>query len=81
MVAALAALRRRWRIAGIAFQPILDDVVIELLGPQHSGKALAHDVLRIWREILRDDRRVEFVSFALAEREDLVEVGKGALCL
>ena len=47
VVAALGAFLRWGRIAWVAFQPVFDDVVIELLGPQHSGKALTHDILRI----------------------------------
>ena len=35
------------RVARISLQPILDDVVIELLRPQHAGEALAHYVLRV----------------------------------
>ena len=80
MIAAVATLRRRRRIAGIAFQPFLDYVVIELLRPQHPGKALAHDVLRIGGEILRESRCVEFVGFALALREDPVEICRTHSC-
>ncbi len=79
VIAAFRALRGRGRIARIALQPVLDHVVIELLGPQHAGKALAHDVLRVRRKILRNDRRVELVGFALAESKRLVEAGKGVL--
>ena len=81
MVAALATLRGRGRIARIAFEPIFDDVVIELLGPQHAGKTLSHDVLCIWREVLRNHCGVELVSFVLAEREGFVEAGKGVFAL
>ena len=47
MVAALPAFLRWGRIAWVAFQPVFDYVVIELLRPQHAGKALTHDVLCI----------------------------------
>ena len=67
VIAAVAALRRRRRIARIAFEPLLHHVVIELLGPQHAGKALAHDILRVRRKVLRDDGGVKFVG--LAERD------------
>ena len=77
VIAALAAFRGWGRIAGIALQPVFDDVVIKLLRPQHAGKALAHDVLCIRRKILRYDGGVELVGLALAESKYLVEAGKG----
>src|ERR1700758_3260187 len=60
-------------VVRVASQPILDDVMIELLGPEHSRKALAHDVLRVCGEILRNDSRVKFVCLTPPERECFVE--------
>ena len=52
--------------------------MIELLGPEHASKRLAHDVLRISRKVLRDDRRVELVGFLLARSENVLsKLGKG----
>src|SRR5260370_34531596 len=69
VVASLLALRRRDRAAGITLQPIPNRVVIELLGPEHSSKALAHHVLCVTREILRNDGPIELVCFKSADRE------------
>ena len=79
VVAAFAALRGWGRIAGVALQPIVDDIVIELLRPQHARKTLTHDVLCIRRKILRNNRAIEFVGFALAESNRRIEAGKGIL--
>ena len=54
MIAAVAALRRRRRIARIAIEPLFHHVVIKLLGPQHSAEALAHYTLSVWRNVLRE---------------------------
>ena len=45
--------------------------MVELLRPQHSRERLAHDALRVAREVGRDHRRVELVGLALARGEDL----------
>src|SRR6267143_2803226 len=81
VVASLLALRRRDRAAGITLQPIPNHVVIELLGPEHSSKALAHHVLCVRREILRNDGAIELVCFKSAEREGLVEAVERVLSL
>ncbi len=79
VVATLPALWGWRRIAKIALQPILNYVVIELLGPQHTGEALTHDVLRVRGKVLRYHRCVELVGFAPAESKRLIEAGKGVL--
>src|ERR1700730_9166743 len=66
-------------VVRVASQPILDDVMIELLGPEHPRKALAHDVLGVSGEILRNDRCVKFFRLAPPERERFVEGGKRVL--
>src|SRR6202008_3759081 len=43
------------------------------LRPTHPRKTLAHDVLRVCREILRNDRCVKFIRLAPPERERFVE--------
>ncbi len=50
--------------------------MVKLLGPQHAGEALTHDVLRIRRKVLGNNGGIELVGFALAQRENLVEIGK-----
>jgi len=47
--------------------------MIELLGPEHPRKTLAHDVLRVCGEILRNDRCVKFFRLTPPERERFVE--------
>src|SRR5215469_10121661 len=79
VVAALLALLRWGRIAQIALQPILNDVVIELLGPQHAGEALPHHVLSVCCQVSRNYRRVELVGFTLAKSKRLVKTGEGVL--
>src|SRR5437879_10284192 len=66
------------RVAWIALQPVVDDVVIELLGPEHSGKALAHHILLIGQQVLRYDGRVKLVRLKPAQAEDPVEIVKCA---
>src|SRR5260370_7708471 len=81
VVASLLALRRRDRAAGITLQPIPNHVVIELLGPEHSSKALAHHVLCVRREILRNDGAIDLVCFKSAARDGLVEASPRVLSL
>src|ERR1700722_7511522 len=76
MIAPLPALLGRARVVRVAAQPILDDVMIELLRPEHSRKTLTHYVLRVCREIPRNDRCVKFIGLASPERECCVEVVK-----
>src|SRR5262252_6907975 len=63
----------RRRLAGIAFEPILYYIVVELLRPEHPGKALTHDILCIGRQILRNDCAVKLISFILTHTEQLIE--------
>src|SRR5438128_982509 len=79
VVATLAALLRRGRIARVTLEPVFDYVVVKLLGPQHAGKALTHDVLRIRRKVLGNNSGIELVGFVLAQSESLVEAGKRIL--
>src|ERR1700726_1675583 len=79
MIASLPSLLGWAWVVRVASQPILDDVMIELLGPEHPRKALAHDVLRVCGEILRNDRRVKFFRLTPPERECFVEGVKRVL--
>ena len=51
------ASRRRRRLTGIAFEPVLHDVVVELLGPQQPRGSLPHDIARVAGDVWRDRRR------------------------
>ncbi len=59
MIAPLPSLLGCGWVVRVASQPILDDVVIELLRPEHSRKTLAHYVLGICGKIPRNDRCVK----------------------
>src|SRR5437667_7523678 len=59
----------------IASQPLLDHIVIKLLGPEEPGKRLTHNVLCVRRENVGDDRGVELVGLLLARAKDLLKVG------
>src|SRR5271165_1034908 len=73
-VATIQPLRRRWRAGRIALQPLALDVMIKLLRPQQSGKALAHHAARVFRQIRRNDARVVVVSLKLPQHKDAVEL-------
>src|SRR6266704_2208352 len=79
MVTALPALLRRGRVARVTLQPVLDYVVVKLLGPQHAGETLAHNILCIRGKVLRNEGGVKLIGFALTQRESLVETGKRIL--
>src|SRR4051794_34164317 len=63
MIAAAPAQWRRRRLIRIALQPIGDDVMIELLRPQHPGERLPHYVAAVGRKVLWYHLLIEFVSF------------------
>jgi hypothetical protein len=48
--------------------------VVELLRPEQPGEGLPHDVARVGRQVLRDDRGVELVRIQLALGEDALEL-------
>src|SRR5579862_4408477 len=73
MIAPFPSLPGWGRVVWIASQPVSDDVVIELLGPEHSRKTLPHDVLRVCGEILRNDRCVKFIGLTPPQRELFIE--------
>ena len=67
------ALRRRRRHSGIALEPAPHDVVVELLGPQHPGQALAHHGSPVVAQGVRNDAGIERVGFRPARRDHLVD--------
>src|SRR5215213_6715614 len=74
MIATADTLCRRLRCRRIATQPLLDHVVIELFGPEHSGECLTHDEPRISREGCGNYRFVKLVGFTKSLGEGLVEL-------
>ena len=73
VVAPAVSLRRRRRRRRIALQPVAHHVVIKLLGPEHSGERLPHDVAGVRREAGRDHAGVELIGLANSIGENLVE--------
>ena len=47
LIAAVETFLRRRRCFRVAFQPTLDDVMIELFRPEHARESLAHNIARI----------------------------------
>src|SRR5258708_40251597 len=76
MIASLPSLLGWARVVRVAPRPILDDIVIELLRPKHSGQARAHGILSICGEVLMDHRSVKLSCVALSERVRCVKVAK-----
>jgi hypothetical protein len=64
-------------MAGVALQPLLYDVVVELFRPEQAGEALAHYVLGVGGKVMRNNRGVEIVGFLFASGEEAVEIGEG----
>ena len=66
-----------WRgLLLIAFEPVFDDVVIKLFGPEHPCKPLPRDLFGIRRQVLRNNRLVKFISFVLTSGEDSIEINR-----
>src|SRR5262249_8874002 len=65
----------RWRrgLPAVAVEPLLDDVVVILLGPEQAGEGLTRDVLRVARQVLRDHAAVELVGLGDASLEHVFE--------
>ena len=68
------ALRRRRGLAGVAFQPILDDVIIELLRPKHPRERLAMDGRCSSLKHRGFKRLVKLVRFLASFPEELIEI-------
>ena len=60
----------RGRLERVAVEPAPDVVLVELLGPEHPGERLPHDVLLFGRQALRDDGGVELVGLGAAQRQN-----------
>ena len=75
-VASVLTFLRRRRESGIAFEPLIHDVVIKLFGPKHSRKRLAFDRAVLRAQALGRKRGVKFIGFMRARFEQLIEVLK-----
>lgn len=65
-VASLFAFWGRGRLAGIAEEPVADDVMVKLFGPDETGVGLSGDALGILFPMLRNFIPVKKVGFLLA---------------
>ena len=65
--------RRLERVGPALLQPLVDVVVVELLGPEHPRQGLPHHVGRVGVQRGRDDGGVELVRLGPPRPEDLVE--------
>src|SRR5882724_7874757 len=70
-----ALVARRW-FRGIARQPAKDVVMIELLGPQQTGKSLPLHRTLINGELAGVHGIIEFIGLRYARGENGVEIGK-----
>ena len=61
-------------------QPAVGVELVVLLGPQHAGHRLAHDVGAVGVGAGRNARLVEGVGLALARRENRIELGAKRRC-
>src|SRR5712691_12983265 len=72
---------RWWRwLPGVAFQPVFDHVVEELLGPEQASVGLAHHPACFRPESRRDARSIEVVGFLHALRQRTVKVSPKGDC-
>ena len=72
-VAAVAALRRRRRLRGIAIEPVVDHVMVKLLAPKQPRVSLTGDARASLLMPARKDGVVEFVGLAPTLRKMSVE--------
>src|SRR5207247_9919796 len=79
VVAALAAARGRRRLRRVALEPVLHDVVVELLRPEQARVGLTDDGLLALAERPGNVARVERIRLADAVREDAARVGAAGL--
>src|SRR5438034_11394307 len=73
MIAALESAGRRQRHRGIAFQPLIDDVVVKLLAPKKARCGLPNNASLRFVECLYCDRAIEIVCFRDPGGKDLLE--------
>ena len=73
VVAAVLARLGRWRLARIAIDPVVDDVVVELPRPDEAGVGLARDQRFVFGHRRVAMHRVELVGFGTTLLENIVE--------
>ncbi len=66
VVAAVLTLLWRHRLCRVADQPLANNIVVILLGPQQSGKGLTHYVARVIVCGGRNHTRIKLISFGFA---------------
>src|SRR5690349_16288487 len=74
VIATAHTLRRRLRCCRITIQPLLDDVVIELFGPEHACECLTHNKPRVSREVFGNYAAVKLIGFAKSIGEGFIEL-------
>lgn len=74
VIAALEACGGGGGAVAVSFEPVGDDVVVELLGPEEAGVALATDEAVVSGDVGGDDVGVEAVGVGDAFVEGLIEV-------
>ena len=75
-VAPVLALGRGRGLRGIAFQPLLDDVMIKLLAPKHAGKGLSLDGAMFLTQAGRCELSIKSVRFHGTAQNQVIEIGK-----
>lgn len=66
--------RLRWRLGGSAFEPVFDDIIEKLLGPQQAGIPLAADQALGVRDAFGNDFIVEIIALGGAAGEGFIEL-------
>src|ERR1051326_358953 len=77
VIATANTLAGRFGCAWITIEPLFDDVVIELFGPEHAGEGLPHDEAFVSREVSWDYGFVKLIGFTKTIGEYLVELCEG----
>src|SRR6185295_14395416 len=73
-ITALEAFMRRFRHTGIAFEPSIDLVMVELFIPKQAGERLALDPARILRESGRREPGIKLICLLEARSKDCIHV-------
>lgn len=55
----------------VTLKPVADHVMVELFGPKEAGESLAHYVLCVDRQVIRNDRAVKLVRLLYSKIEDI----------
>src|SRR5712691_1235186 len=74
VIAPVPAVRRRCRVQGIPFEPVLDHIVEELLGPEEASIGLAHHLVFCFPKSCWDTTGIETVGLTTTLHHYAVEV-------